>query len=421
MKNCEDNGTTSKGVENNNKIAIEESMVDRRFSSHLHNKPRKYWNDGKNKKIISGIDRNYYIQKRTKLTNISPRQQQVNDEAIEKVNDKKEMLKFKGSRNLIRQLRRVARNVNKVVMFILICSFLFYFSKDLSNGLEAIPIPVTNEFDNSPITPNRFTYITSIQVAKNVTVPSFGDYECECKGKSCRTSKTCCARLNNEFPYVRPKNCSRLIKAKDIVFECGPRCGCGPDCLNKVSQKGLQYQLEVYRTPNKGWVVRTHDFIPFGALVCEVVGELKKSEDLDNTLHNDYIFEIDSWETLKEIGGREKRLPDEPLPAKIFLGKEDDETTKNDPEFCIDCNSFGNVTRFINHSCEPNLFVQCILNSHYDVKQARIALFAGRYIRPYQELTYDYGYQLDSVVDVNGSIKQSPCYCGEVTCRKRLY
>lgn len=38
-----------------------------------------------------------------------------------------------------------------------------------------------------------------------------------------------------------------------------------------------------------------------------------------------------------------------------------------------------------------------------------------------QELTYDYGYRLDSVADVDGKIKQLPCYCGEATCRKRLY
>lgn len=38
-----------------------------------------------------------------------------------------------------------------------------------------------------------------------------------------------------------------------------------------------------------------------------------------------------------------------------------------------------------------------------------------------QELTYDYGYRLDSVVDADGKIKQLPCYCGEATCRKRLY
>lgn len=37
----------------------------------------------------------------------------------------------------------------------------------------------------------------------------------------------------------------RLIEAKAIVFECGPKCGCGPDCINRTSQQGMKYRLEV--------------------------------------------------------------------------------------------------------------------------------------------------------------------------------
>lgn len=52
------------------------------------------------------------------------------------------------------------------------------------------------------------------------------------------------------------------------------------------------------------------------------------------------------------------------------------------PEFCIDAGSIGNVARFINHSCEPNLFVQCVLSSHHDMRFARIVLFAADGISP---------------------------------------
>lgn len=38
---------------------------------------------------------------------------------------------------------------------------------------------------------------------------------------------------------------SRLIEAKDVVFECGPKCGCGPECVNRTSQRGMKYRLEV--------------------------------------------------------------------------------------------------------------------------------------------------------------------------------
>lgn len=44
------------------------------------------------------------------------------------------------------------------------------------------------------------------------------------------------------FAYVLS---SRLIEAKDVVFECGPKCGCGLSCINRTSQRGLKYRFEV--------------------------------------------------------------------------------------------------------------------------------------------------------------------------------
>lgn len=36
------------------------------------------------------------------------------------------------------------------------------------------------------------------------------------------------------------------MKPMDVVYECGPGCGCGPECLNRTSQAGLQFRLEVW-------------------------------------------------------------------------------------------------------------------------------------------------------------------------------
>ena len=54
------------------------------------------------------------------------------------------------------------------------------------------------------------------------------------------------------------------------------------------------------------------------------------------------------------------------------------------PEYCIDAGSVGNIARFINHSCQPNLFIQCVLSSHSDVKLAKIMLVAADTIPPFQ-------------------------------------
>ena len=37
----------------------------------------------------------------------------------------------------------------------------------------------------------------------------------------------------------------------------------------------------------------------------------------------------------------------------------------------------GNVARFINHSCDPNLYVQPVLAGHTDTDHVIVGLFAG--------------------------------------------
>jgi len=66
------------------------------------------------------------------------------------------------------------------------------------------------------------------------------------------------------------------------------------------------------------------------------------------------------------------------------LKKYDDQSFESAPEFCIDAGSTGNIARFINHCCEPNLFVQCVLSTHDDLRLARVMLFAADNIPPMQ-------------------------------------
>ncbi|EEF49335.1 histone-lysine n-methyltransferase, suvh, putative [Ricinus communis] len=265
--------------------------------------------------------------------------------------------------------------------------------EDISRGQEVVPIPATNLVDDPPVPPtgiqfwtlnlSGFTYRKALQVSKNIKLPT-NAVGCDCKG-ACLDPRTCaCAKLNgSDFPYVH-RDGGRLIEAKAIVFECGPNCGCGSHCVNRTAQRGLKYRFEVFRTPKKGWAVRSWDFIPSGAPICEYVGVLRRTEDLDNVSENNYIFEIDCLQTMKGIGGRERRLGDVSVPTISNTERLDDQKSESVPEFCIDAGSYGNIARFINHSCEPNLFVQCVLSSHQDLKLARVMLFAADNIPPLQ-------------------------------------
>ncbi|XP_022989602.1 histone-lysine N-methyltransferase, H3 lysine-9 specific SUVH4-like isoform X3 [Cucurbita maxima] len=292
--------------------------------------------------------------------------------------------------------------------------------EDITGSQEDIPIPATNLVDDQPVAPTGFTYCKSIKVGHGVKLPSNAN-GCDCRG-SCISSRTCsCAKLNGlDFPYVH-RDGGRLIEAKDVVYECGPNCGCGPGCVNRTSQRGIKYRLEVFRTPKKGWAVRSWDFIPSGAPVCEYTGVLSRTDDLDHVSENNYIFDIDCLQTIRGFGGRMRRSRDASLLPNNSADGIDDQRSESVPEFCVDACSTGNIARFINHSCEPNLFVQCVLSSHHDIKLARVVLFAAENIPPLQELTYDYGYALDSVYGSDGKIKQMPCFCGATECRKRLF
>lgn len=112
----------------------------------------------------------------------------------------------------------------------------------------------------------------------------------------------------------------------------------------------------------------------------------------------------------------QRRLGSVSLPASICANKNDnDDTTKNVPEFCIDAGSLGNVARFINHSCKPNLFVQCVLSSYNDIRLARIVLFASENISPYQVIKESYSCDFSHLefpsIEISESPKRSTLVC----------
>lgn len=86
----------------------------------------------------------------------------------------------------------------------------------------------------------------------------------------------------------------------------------------------------------------------------------------------------------------------------------------------------GNESRFVNHSCDPNLEVVRWKLADYDEYQ--IGLFALRDIAAKEELSYDYGWQAFSSVDTkavseavsSAGQKEEPqkqlCLCAGPSC-----
>lgn len=101
------------------------------------------------------------------------------------------------------------------------------------------------------------------------------------------------------------------------------------------------------------------------------------------------------------------------LRASDFIGQQ--------CEWSVDSRKYGTVARFVNHSCDPNLFVQSVLWDHHNMAVPWVCMFAACNIPAGTELCYDYGYQIDSVIGPDGKVAQKACHCGGKDCRGRMY
>lgn len=82
----------------------------------------------------------------------------------------------------------------------------------------------------------------------------------------------------------------------------------------------------------------------------------------------------------------------------------------------VDAMHEGNVARFLNHSCEPNLEKQVILTARAGMALFHYVGFIATQeggIRAGTELTYDYKWDLGAA----GSVE---CKCGTASCRGRI-
>ena len=78
-----------------------------------------------------------------------------------------------------------------------------------------------------------------------------------------------------------------------------------------------------------------------------------------------------------------------------------------DEELIVDSTKRGNIARFINHSCAPNLQVE----KWYVNRVPRLGLFAKRDIKAHEELSYNYSVKWTGDTD-----HAQACHCGAYNC-----
>uniref|UniRef100_A0A8D2L7H4 Uncharacterized protein n=1 Tax=Varanus komodoensis TaxID=61221 RepID=A0A8D2L7H4_VARKO len=135
----------------------------------------------------------------------------------------------------------------------------------------------------------------------------------------------------------------------------------------------------------------------------------KKGEEWINKPHNDPLCTDD---THKEMIGRDRQE----LAHKEAAVEDEETYLKNRENPCLlDATEEGNVGRFLNHSCSPNLFVQSVFVETHNRNFPWVAFFTNRHVKAGTELTWDYGYEPGSMPE-----KEITCQCGSNKCRKKI-
>ncbi|XP_018614648.1 histone-lysine N-methyltransferase EHMT1a isoform X2 [Scleropages formosus] len=257
-------------------------------------------------------------------------------------------------------------------------------SRDISRGYEKIPIPCVNGVDCEPC-PDNYRYVpencvtTPLHIDKNITHLQY----CTCKDE-CSSASCMCGQLSLHCWYDKEGCLLREFCREEppLIFECNHACSCWRTCKNRVLQNGLRVRLQLFRTRKMGWGVKALQDIPEGTFVCEYIGEIISDADADIREDDSYLFNLDN-----KVGD----------------------------VYCVDARFYGNVSRFINHMCEPNLFPVRVFTTHQDLRFPHVAFFASKLIRAGDELGFDYG---DHFWEIKS--RYFSCQCGSPKCRHSL-
>ncbi|KAL7271362.1 hypothetical protein RUND412_005893, partial [Rhizina undulata] len=242
--------------------------------------------------------------------------------------------------------------------------------------IKGPPVTLVNDIDETPSPPLTFEFIDELRLGKGIPEhqPEFV-WGCDCPS-GCKASSCQCVQDIREkrFAYSH----GRVNRDSTyFIIECNQHCSCGPSCSNRVVQKGRKLPFEIFKTEKKGWGLRCPQLIKKGSFIDLYLGEVICPEEAHRraTLGDrnglSYLFDLDKFEEPEEsqLNGY-----DEPQKVKYTI----------DGQFC------GGITRFINHSCDPNLDIYTVAWNRRDFSVYELALFTVRDIDPYEELCFSY-------------------------------
>ncbi|CDJ39837.1 SET domain containing protein, putative [Eimeria tenella] len=227
--------------------------------------------------------------------------------------------------------------------------------EDISQGRERFCIKAINEVDSEP-PPTDFCELPRYCDALRDPV----------------SGRIYCGGANAAF-----------VKTFRPIASCSPHCLCDPAlCTNRLPED-LQFRVAVAKTRHAGWELRTLEFIPRGAFIMQYVGEVLPRAAMDGRSRQASRRGFHNY--CMEAVGEERDLNyDAAAP-------------------CIDALFIGNASRFLNHSCNPNVRVATIWRGP---ALPQVGVFAQKDIPAGCALTYAYGPGYEEML----------CLCGAPNC-----
>lgn len=183
----------------------------------------------------------------------------------------------------------------------------------------------------------------------------------------------CECRPDQENPCGSDTECLNRM----LMYECHAQvCPAKEACQNQRFQKRQYPELVPYRTESRGWGLKTLEDIKKGQFVNEYVGDLIDEEECKRRIEQAHSDNVTNFYMLTVDKNR-----------------------------IIDAGPKGNYSRFMNHSCEPNVETQkWTVNG-----DIRVGLFAIADVPAGSELTFNYN------LECLGNEK-TKCVCGSENC-----
>lgn len=168
-------------------------------------------------------------------------------------------------------------------------------------------------------------------------------------------------------------------------FLCSGSCPAAKGCRNVSFHRRRSPKMTPFFTPDqRGWGIRVDEPVRKGSFVIEYVGEIIDRDILDARL---------------------KRMDRENSTEYYMMELTND--------LLVDAKFKGNLSRFINSSCDPN----CQTQKWTDpvTGQTHVGIFAIQDIVPGTELTYNYCFEDFGLAGKRGK-RSFQCMCGTASC-----